>query len=113
MENKEIEIKELIKRFDDNSLSECIIFAGLEPILQFKEIMSFISEFRKKHKEEIVIYTGYYPNEIKCYIEELKQFKNIIIKFGRYVQGLESIYDNILGVQLISKNQFAERIENI
>ena len=37
-------------------------------------------------------------------------FKNIIIKFGRYIPNRNNKYDEILGVTLASDNQFAEKI---
>ena len=40
----------------------------------------------------------------------LKKFKNIIVKFGRYVGGQQAHFDEVLGVYLASDNQFAEKI---
>ena len=60
--------------------------------------------------DDVVIYTGYYPDEIKDALDVLKGFKNIIIKFGRYIPNRQSRYDEILGVTLASDNQYAERI---
>ena len=57
-----------------------------------------------------MIYTGYYPNEIKQEISILKKYKNIVIKFGRYVPDNDKHFDEVLGVYLASDNQFAERI---
>ena len=106
----EINLKDIIKRYDENFLSQAIIFAGLEPILQIDEILYFIEEFRILHDDDIIIYTGYYPNEIKEEINKLKKYKNIIIKFGRFIPNKNSKYDKILGIELISDNQFAEKI---
>lgn len=60
--------------------------------------------------DDVVIYTGYYPDEIKDALDVLKGFNNIIIKFGRYIPNRQSRYDEILGVTLASDNQYAERI---
>lgn len=109
-ETKSEEIKILIKRFNDNLLSDCIIFAGLEPMLQFEEIMNFIKEFRKTNSEDVIIYTGYYENEISNKLNILSKYENIIIKFGRYDNSLSSNFDNVLKVELISKNQYAKKI---
>jgi hypothetical protein len=94
-------------------LSECVIFAGLEPMLQFEEIVFFINEFRKTNREEVLIYTGYYPDEIKYQIEKLKIFSNIIVKFGRYKGNSRPKQDMVLKVELASENQFAKRIEEL
>ena len=40
----------------------------------------------------------------------LSYFDNIIIKFGRYIPNKQSHYDNILGVNLASDNQYAVKI---
>ena len=109
-QTQEISIKDLIKDFNKNKLQDCVIFAGLEPMLQFDEIINFIKEFRKTNKEDIVIYTGYNENEVQDKIEILKQFKDIYVKFGRYMQGLPKVFDNVLKVELISNNQYAVKI---
>ena len=57
-----------------------------------------------------MIYTGYYDYEIKDQLNELKQYPNIIIKYGRYIPNQSPHYDEILGVKLVSDNQYAERI---
>ena len=109
-ETKSEEVEILIKRFNDNLLSDCIIFAGLEPMLQFEEIVNFIKEFRRTNSEDIIIYTGYYENEVLDKLNMLSKFENIIIKFGRYDASLSSKFDDILKVELISKNQYAKKI---
>ena len=109
-ETKEVYIKDLISDFDKNKLQDCVIFAGLEPMLQFEEIYNFIKEFRINHKEDIVIYTGYDELEIKDKIDMLKQFKDIYLKVGRYIKDLPKIYDSVLKIDLISNNQYAIKI---
>lgn len=106
----DISNERLIKRYLKNKLTSAIVFGGLEPFKQFDELFSFIEDFRKVSKDEIVIFTGYYEDELKEEIEKLKQFKNIIIKFGRYIPGHKVHYDEILGVNLASDNQYAKRI---
>lgn len=46
----------------------------------------------------------------KNFYNELKSYKNIIIKFGRYVSGQKQHFDDILGVYLSSDNQYAKNI---
>ena len=58
----------------------------------------------------MVIYTGYDEIEIKEYIDKLCPLHNIIIKFGRYIDGQSAHYDNILGVNLASDNQYSKLI---
>ena len=40
----------------------------------------------------------------------LKELKNVIIKFGRYIPGQEKVFDEILGIYLASSNQYAKHI---
>lgn len=107
---KEFNNKDIINMYLKDGLEESIVFGGLEPMLQFQELVSFIDKFRKVSEDDIVIYTGYYPVEIEKEIEILKKYKNIIVKFGRYVPNRKSRYDEILGITLISDNQYAEKI---
>lgn len=102
--------KKIIELYINNHITKSIVFGGLEPMLQFQELISFIDEFRKVSEDDIVIYTGYYKEEIEKEIEILKKYKNIIIKFGRYIPNRKSRYDEVLGVTFISDNQYAEKI---
>lgn len=100
----------IIKRYLNNSLTSAIVFGGLEPMLQFDELFDFIKDFREVCDDDIVIYTGYYENEIEEKINKLKEFKNIIIKFGRFIPGQRSHLDKILKVKLANKEQYAKKI---
>lgn len=107
----EINPKKIIKTYYlDNPIVEALVFQGLEPFDTFDDLVDFISEFRKVSDDDIVIYTGYnieeIPNEI-CY---LQKYNNIIIKFGRYIPNQESHFDDVLGINLASSNQYAEHI---
>jgi pyruvate-formate lyase-activating enzyme len=100
----------IIKRYLNNSLTSAIVFGGLEPMLQFDELFDFVKDFREVCDDDIVIYTGYYENEIEEKINKLKEFKNIIIKFGRFIPGQRSHLDKILKVKLANKEQYAKKI---
>ena len=111
MENIEISYAAIVKRYLDNPLSEAICFQGLEPFDSPHDLILLIEEFRKYTNDDIIIYTGYYWDEISCYISLLiKSFKNIIVKYGRYIPNQESHFDEVLGVKLSSDNQYAEKI---
>jgi hypothetical protein len=73
--------------------------------------LEFIEYIRQRTDDDIVIYTGYEESEIKRITEQLKQYKNIIIKFGRYVPRGSAYFNEILGVMLASKNQYAKVIK--
>ena len=112
LKNKTRDIKDecIVDSYLNNDITEAIVFGGLEPLLQFNELVSLISKFREKTEDDIVIYTGYYPSEIEKEINILKKFSNIIIKFGRYIPNRCTRYDDVLGVTLASDNQYAEKI---
>lgn len=100
----------IVKRYIKNKLTHAVVIGGLEPFKQFDEMMELIKCFREQTEDDIVIFTGYYENEISNELEQLKQFKNIIIKYGRYIPGHEIHFDEVLGVNLASDNQYAEKI---
>jgi hypothetical protein len=100
----------IVKRYIKNKLTHAVVIGGLEPFKQFDEMIVLIKCFREQTEDDIVIFTGYYENEISNELEQLKQFKNIIIKYGRYIPGHEIHFDEVLGVNLASDNQYAEKI---
>lgn len=107
-----VDDEKLIQRYIQNDISKAIVFGGLEPFDTFNELLHFITLFRTTFliTDEVVIYTGYNKDEIKNELAQLKEFSNIIVKFGRYVPNQQSHMDPILGVMLASPNQYAERI---
>ena len=108
--NIEIETSNIIKRYLDNPVSESIVCGGLEPFDSWEDLYTLVKAFRDHTDDFIIIYTGYYPIEIQSQIKTLKHFKNIIIKFGRFMPNQKHHYDKILGVELASTHQYAERI---
>ena len=109
---KEFKIRSLIDFILNNTFSEAVVMQGLEPFESFDELYSFIYILRKEYKcdFDVVVYTGFYDKEIQIYIEKLREFDNIIIKYGRYIPNQEKHYDEVLGVYLASDNQYAERL---
>lgn len=102
----------IIHRYLENPMTNAIVFGGLEPMDSFSEVIRFIDKLRNQYNcnDDICIYSGYSKNELTEEIKELKKYKNIIIKFGRYIPNQKPIEDKVLGVQLISDNQYAEKI---
>lgn len=107
-----IRTRDLCERYLRNKITSAIVFGGLEPLEQADELIFFIRVLRLNYKcnDDIVIYTGYTPDEVPEIIKRLKQFPNIIIKFGRYQPNRPGRYDAVLGITLASDNQYAERI---
>ena len=100
----------IIDRYIKNPITHSIVISGLEPFDSFNELVILIKSFREKTLDDIVIYSGYNKEEITSYIEELKQFKNIVLKFGRFIPNQEKHYDEVLQVTLASPNQYGEKI---
>lgn len=109
--NKDISIIRIVKTYMENNITNAIIFQGLEPFDSKHDLYQLIKVFREYTKDDIVIYTGYTEEELDYEIQVLKRlFKNIIIKFGRFIPNQPSYYDETLGVFLASSNQYAKKI---
>lgn len=108
----EMDTEELCHRYLDNVLTSAIVIGGLEPFEQFDEIREFVHLMRTKFNcdDDIVIYTGYNQDEIKMMLDVLSRYKNIVVKFGRYIPNRESRFDEVLGITLASDNQYAVRL---
>ena len=110
---KDIDVtpEDVYNLYKESLFAESICCSGLEPMLQFDDVLSLLKYFREHDCDaDFVIYTGYYRNEIEDKVQELAKYKNVIVKFGRYVPNQEKHYDEVLGVWLASDNQYAERI---
>ena len=110
---KDIDItpEDVYNLYKESLFAVSICCSGLEPMLQFDDVLSLLKYFREHDCDaDFVIYTGYYRHEIEDKIEQLAKYKNVIVKFGRYVPNQARHYDEVLGVWLASDNQYAERI---
>lgn len=111
----DIPIKNIVTRYINNPITKAIVCGGLEPFDSLGDLYDLIKELRQHTNDDIIIYTGFKENELKLpayrvYINSLKEFSNIIIKFGRFIPNQEPHYDEVLGVNLASPNQYARRI---
>ena len=109
-ENIELDVSDIVARYLNNPITESVVMQGLEPFDSWNDLINFIDCLRKLSDDDIVIYTGYNKEEISDKISILTRYKNIIIKFGRYIPHQEKNYDEVLGVYLASDNQYAEKI---
>lgn len=107
-----VDYEDILKMFKKSLLSEAVVIGGLEPFLQVDEVVQLIRYFRDRGvKNDFVIYTGYYPEEInKNTLEVLKKLENVIIKYGRYIPNKPNRFDEVLGVSLASDNQYAVKL---
>ena len=110
-----------MSRYISNPITKAIVFGGLEPFDSCVDLILLINALRWATDDDIVIYTGYtkeelqnkvipYPGETLDIFSGISAFKNIIIKFGRYIPGQTTHFDPVLGVNLASDNLYAERI---
>ena len=101
------------KMYSENPLTKAFCFQGLEPFDSFMDLMDLIIFIRRdKHCDDpIIIYTGYNKGEDKVVEMFLSHYKNIIVKWGRFILGHEPHYDEVLGVKLASDNQYGEVIK--
>lgn len=104
--------REICMRYLANPLTSAIVVGGLEPFEQTQELYKLIWTLRTVFRcnDDIVIYTGYTKDEVKNEVKQFSGFANIIVKFGRYRPEQKPHFDNVLGVNLASDNQFAEVI---
>ena len=115
--SKIVKFSTLYDRYINNPITKAIVFGGLEPMLQFDDIMELIKYFRQKGcKDDFVIYTGHYEDELQEEIKFIESFVKeydgkIIVKFGRFVPDQESRWNRILGVELASPNQYAKEYQ--
>lgn len=108
--NINIDIKEIVERYMSNPITHSIVCAGLEPMDSWEDLKILIEGIRYRCDDDIVIYSGYTEKELKDKIGYLKTYKNIIVKFGRFIPNQQSRYDEVLGVYLASDNQYAIKI---
>lgn len=108
----EVSADEIFRRYSQNPFTHALCFAGLEPLKQVEDVYNVIKYFRDNGcNDDIIIYTGYYEHEIQDFIDRLKaNFKNIILKTGRFIPNQQPHYDEVLGVMLASDNQKGVKI---
>lgn len=108
--NIDIPLEKIWMLYNENPLTKGFCLQGLEPLDSIDDLLTFIYFIRKIHncEDPIIIYTGYEKEEVTKFIYQITQYKNIIIKWGRFIIDRPTRYDAILGVRLASNNQYAE-----
>ena len=100
----------IYQAYVNNPITKAIVIGGLEPFDQFEEIFRLILYFRAQGCDDMfVIYTGYDKHELSV-LYMLRMLKNITVTFGRFKPNNKPHFDSVLGVNLISDNQYAEVI---
>ena len=108
-----IAVRTLIERYISNPITKAVVFGGLEPFDTAEELDRFIKILRWNYQknDDVVIYTGYTDEELIAnpYYKNILGYDNIIIKYGRFRPNQTPHYDEVLGVNLASDNQYAKR----
>lgn len=120
--------KEIIcERYLSNPITSAIVIGGMEPFDSKTDLLTFVNTLRNKYqcKDDIVIYTGYTEEELRIgarapkwtpnqiLADEWKvllTYPNIIVKFGRFIPDQDSHFDQVLGVNLASSNQYGRKV---
>lgn len=102
--------KSILSLYNSNELTHSFVFGGLEPFDSFTDMIGLVKYIREYTDDDIVIYTGYTEGEVSNEINELNKYKNIIVKFGRFIPNDEPHFDDVLGINLASHNQYAKKI---
>lgn len=108
--NVEISAEQIVRRFVNNKITSAMVIGGMEPFDSWEDLKVLVQTLRTHTDDDCVVYTGYNQDEIQDKIEWLKQFPDVIIKFGRFIVNDKPVFDNVLGVTLASSNQKAEKI---
>lgn len=110
-ESIEVEIDTIIYRYLSNHITSALVIGGLEPFDSPESLEKLVARFREVSDDDIVIYTGYYPEEIPLLLANVAADRDVIVKFGRYIPDEKPHQDELLGVTLASANQYAKRIK--
>lgn len=110
----EIDDEVLLQRYLNNHITSAVVFGGLEPLDSPDMVLRFVSLLRQHTNDDVVIFTGYTEEEVyhnfADLVDQLSQYKNIIVKFGRFVPNQDKHFDETLGVFLYGENQYAKII---
>lgn len=122
----EIRAASIVGRYMSNPISKALIFAGLEPLDTFADVFEVGYALRENGcTDDIVIYTGYTEDEVanmyvglppgaqESYLNLIKQhLAPVVMKYGRFIPDSQPHYDEVLGVNLSSDNQYAKRYDS-
>lgn len=108
----EISGDRIVEIYVTNDIVHALCFQGLEPLDSFDDVLDIIRILRISYhnNDPVIIYTGYTEDEVADKISQLAPLGNIIVKFGRYIPNQKPHYDDVLGIDLASDNQYAKHI---
>lgn len=122
--NLDVSVETIVDMYNNLKTHKAVVFAGLEPMDSFDDVCDLVKALSRISKNcDIVIYTGYYEYEIKDKIKKLIDIyhhnrygnKELIIKFGRYIDNPEDPghFSEILGIHLAGNNQTVMSVSHV
>lgn len=110
-----VHIKDLMQKYKDNPITEAIVLQGLEPLDSLIDVYTVAATLKYLEiNDDFIIYTGYNKTEIPSrVIQDLAELTpgHLIVKWGRYIPYQTPHYDPVLGINLVSDNQYGELIK--
>lgn len=115
----QVDTDQLCKNFIENPITQAIVCGGLEPMESICELVDFVKKLRNDFHCDapVVIYTGFTEDELARgatwhdwhgeKYTQLISYNNVVIKFGRFRPNQKPHFDEVLGVNLASDNQYA------
>lgn len=112
--NVDITAEEICERYISNPLSHALVLGGLEPFDSPAYLIDIVRTFRLSFQcnDDVVIYTGYTEEELSTNFvyQSIREYDNIIVKFGRFRPNHEPHHDEVLGIDLANDEQYAKRV---
>lgn len=105
-------IPSLLDEIQSNPFNEGLILAGLEWSQQPRELIAILKEASQRCMP-VIVYTGYNIDVFMKRVPRIAEFPEVYVKYGAYDENQLAVGHSEYGVNLASKNQHIERIEDI
>ena len=70
-EDIEMDISNIVIRYLNNPITESVVMQGLEPFDSWDDLIKLVDCLRRSTDDDIVIYTGYYEDELQKEIDRI------------------------------------------
>ncbi|MCH4890037.1 radical SAM protein [Acidaminobacter sp. JC074] len=103
---------EVLDEIMSNPFNEGVILAGLEWSLQPSELMAMIKSCASKNIP-VIVYTGHKIETFLRRVPKIKNYPEVLIKYGAYDESKLSLTHEAYGVRLASTNQNIQSVADI
>jgi len=103
---------EIMDEIMSNPFNEGVILAGLEWSLQPTELLALVKSATVRNMP-VIVYTGHDINTFLRRVPLIKQFTEVLVKYGAYDESKLSLTHEAYGIKLASTNQHIDSIANI